>query len=140
MNACHSRTCDSWQTKLLSGGDSSLFKWRGDKSEIVILYWKYLKFLSLKLLGQFQQNLAQSILGYLWVDGIQLFTNKGPHPSSREDNSKIIKIYGEYLKNFYFRTTRPISTKIGIKHPWVGSDFSQLKNHALLQEEIIAYL
>ena len=54
-----------------------------------------------------------------WVDGIQIFTYKGPHPSSRGDNNKIIKIYGEYLKNFYFRTTGPVSTKLGIKHPWV---------------------
>ena len=44
---------------------------------------------------------------------------KGPHPSSRGDNSKIIKIYREYLKIFYFRTTGPDSTKLGIKHPWV---------------------
>ena len=54
-----------------------------------------------------------------WVDGIQIFTNKGPHPSSRGDNSKIIKIYGEYLKIFYFRTTGPVSMKLGIKLPWV---------------------
>ena len=54
-----------------------------------------------------------------WVDGIHIFTNKGPHPSSRGDNNKIIKIYGEYFKIFYFRSTGPISTKLGIKHPWI---------------------
>ena len=53
------------------------------------------------------------------VDGIQIFTNKGPHPTSRGDNMKIIKTYGEYSKIFYFRTTGPVSTKFGIKHPWV---------------------
>ena len=59
------------------------------KGEIKVkLFRKYFKILSLKLLGQFQQNPC--------VDGIQIFTNKRPHPSSEEDNSKIIKIYGEY--------------------------------------------
>ena len=54
-----------------------------------------------------------------WVDGIQICTNKGQHRSSRGDNSKIIKICGEYLKIFYFSITGPVSTKPGIKHPWV---------------------
>ena len=54
-----------------------------------------------------------------WVDGIQIFTNKGSHPISRGDDSKIIKMYGEYLKIFFSRTTRPVSTKLGIKHPWL---------------------
>ena len=54
-----------------------------------------------------------------WVDGIEIFTNKGPRPFLRGDNSKLINIYGEYFKNFYFRTTRPVSTNRGIKHPWV---------------------
>ena len=106
-----------------------------DKSEIVKLYWKYFKILSLKLLGGFQPN--------SWVDGIQIFTNKGPHPSSKGDDSKIIKIYGEYLKKFYFRTTGPVSSKLGIKHPWVKeiqNFFFQIKSHALLQVEIIANL
>ena len=47
------------------------------------------------------------------------FTNKSTHPSSRGDNSKIMKIYGEYLKKIFFRTSGPVSTKLGIKHPWV---------------------
>ena len=47
------------------------------------------------------------------------FTNNGLHSSSRADNSRIIKIYGGYLKIFYFRTTGPDLTKLGIKHPWV---------------------
>ena len=46
-----------------------------------------------------------------WVDGSQIFTNKNSHPS-RGDNSKIIKIYGEYLNMFYFRTTGPVSFDI----------------------------
>ena len=38
---------------------------RGDKSEMVKLYWKYSKILSSKLLGQLKTNLAQSILGQM---------------------------------------------------------------------------
>ena len=77
-----------------------------------------------------------------WVDGIQICTNKGQHPSSRGDNSKIIKIYGEYLKIFYFSITGPVSTKPGIKHPWVKEIqiFFKIKSHALLQGELIANL
>ena len=46
------------------------------------------------------------------------------------------------FKNFYFRTTGPVSTKLGIKHPWVGEIqiLFQIKSHALLQGEIIANL
>ena len=36
---------------------------RVDKSEKVKLFWKFLKVLTLKLLGKFQLNLAQSTLG-----------------------------------------------------------------------------
>ena len=77
-----------------------------------------------------------------WVDGIQIFTNKSPHPSSRGDNRKIIKIYGEYLIFFYSENTGPGSTKLGINHPWVEEIqiFFQIKTHALLQGEIIANL
>ena len=62
------------------------------------------------------------------------------HPSSRGDNSKVMKIYEEYFKNFYLRTKGPVSTKFGIKHPLVeGMEiFFQIKSHALLQGEIIA--
>ena len=70
-----------------------------------------------------------------WVDG----TNKGQHPSSRGDNSKIIKIYGEYLKIFYLSITGPVSTKPGKKHPWVKEIqifFLKIKSHALLQGEL----
>ena len=30
---------------------------------------------------------------YLWVNGIQLYSNEGPHPFSRGDNYKIAKIH-----------------------------------------------
>ena len=41
-----------------------------------------------------------------WVDGIQIFTNKGPHPSSRADNSKNNKNIGENFKQFLLRNYR----------------------------------
>ena len=71
-----------------------------------------------------------------WVDGFQIFTDKGPHPSSRGDNSKIIKIYGEYLnyRASFNQTWHKASLGRG------NSDFFQIKIHALLQWEIIANL
>ena len=74
-------------------------------------------------------------LRHTWMEGIQVRSNKGPHPSSRGDNIKMIKIYGKNIKIFYFRTKWPVSTKLGIKHPWVEEIqiFYQIKSHALLQ-------
>ena len=66
-----------------------------------------------------------------WIDRIQFFTSEGPHPSSRGDYSKIKVIYGEYLKNFHFRTTGPGSTKLGIKHPWVEEIQNFFKQRAM---------
>ena len=57
--------------------------------------------------------------------------------------AKIIKMYGEYLKIFFYRTTGPVSTKLIIKHPWVEEIqifFFKIKSHALLQGELIANL
>ena len=70
---------------------------RGIKSEIVKLYWKYLK-----ITGPISTKFGTK---HPWADRIETLTNKGPHPSSKGDNSKIIKISGEYLKIFYFSTT-----------------------------------
>ena len=56
---------------------------RKDKSEIVKLYWKNFKILSLKPIS------SKFGTKHPWIDGIQIFTNKGPHPSSRGDNSKV---------------------------------------------------
>ena len=50
--------------------------------------------------------------------GIQVCTNEGPCPFPREDNKEIAKIHWQTLKIF-LRTTGPISTKLGTKHPWV---------------------
>ena len=67
-------------------------------------------------LGHFQPNLAQSILGCM---GFQVCSNEGPCPFSRGDNYEIVKIHWRNLKIFFSRTTEPISTKLGTKHPWV---------------------
>ena len=67
---------------------------RGDKSEIVKIILKIFKNPLLKSTGPISTKFG---IKHPWVDGIQIFTNKGPHPSSSGDNSKIIKIYGEYF-------------------------------------------
>ena len=54
------------------------------------------------------------------MDGtIQVCSNEGPSPSPRGDNSQIVKLYWKYFKIFFSRTTGPISTKHGTKHPWM---------------------
>ena len=53
-----------------------------------------------------------------WVKGIQVCSNEGPRPFPRGDNYEIVKIHWRNLKIFS-RTTEPISTKLGTKHPWV---------------------
>ena len=114
----------------MSGGDSSCLNegphptHRGDKSKNVKLYWKYFKNPLFKTTGPISTKFGTK---NPWIDGIQIFTNKGPHPSSRGDNSKIIKIYGEYLKILYFRTT---GSKIRKKHPWVEEIQIFLKSYA----------
>jgi hypothetical protein len=51
-----------------------------------------------------------------WAKGIQNCTNEGQPPSPRGDNSERVKIYWKLLKIF-FRTSRPISIKLGTNHP-----------------------
>ena len=68
---------------------------RGDNSEIVNLYLKFLKIFFSITTGPIWTKLGTK---HSWVDGIQIFTNKDPHPCLKGDNSKIINIYGEYLK------------------------------------------
>ena len=67
-------------------------------------------------LGQFQPNLAQSILGWRGFKFVQI---KGPSLFQGEIITQIAKIYWSYLKIFFSRTTGPISNKLGTKHPWV---------------------
>ena len=51
--------------------------------------------------------------------GIQICSNEGPCTFPRADNYQIAKIHERTLKIFSLRTTGPISTKLGTKHPWV---------------------
>ena len=67
---------------------------------------------SLELLGQFQPNLAKSILG--WRGNM-----KGPVLLQGEINRKMRKCIDDFKKIFFSRTTRPISANLGTNHPWV---------------------
>ena len=50
---------------------------------------------------------------------IQVCSNEGSRPFPRGDNNRISKIHRRNLQIFFSRTTKPISTKLGTKHPWV---------------------
>ena len=71
-------------------------------------------------LSQFQPYLAQNILVWRGFKFVQIFP--------RVDNYKIMKTHWRHLKIFS-RTTKPISTELGTKHPWVKS--IQMKGPAL---------
>jgi hypothetical protein len=72
------------------------------------------------------------------MKGIQICSNKGPGPVLREDNHRNVKMWWDHLKIFS-RNTGPISTRLGIKHPWVkGIQVCSKKEITLLQGEIIA--
>ena len=72
-----------------------------------------------------------------WVQGIQVCTNEGPRPFPRGDYFEIVKTHWWKLKIFS-RTTEPISTKLGTKHPWVkGIQVYSNEGPALFQGEII---
>jgi hypothetical protein len=54
-----------------------------------------------------------------WGEGILNCSNEGDCPSPRGDNHKRVKIHWKFLKIFFSRTSRLISIKLGINHPWV---------------------
>ena len=56
---------------------------------------------------------------HLWVVGTHIRTNDGPHPFSRGENFKKVKILCQNLKIFFYKTTGPNSIKLGTKHPRV---------------------
>ena len=73
-----------------------------------------------------------------WEKGIQVCSNEGHRPFPRGDNYEIVKIHWWNLKIFFSRTTGPISTKLGIKHPRVkGIQVCSNEGPALFQGEII---
>ena len=71
---------------------------------------------SLEPLSPFQPNLAHSILGW-WANG-------EPRPFPREYNNEMDKI--KKIKKIFFRTTCPISTKLGYSSffKWRAQPFS----------------
>ena len=54
---------------------------------------------------------------YPWVKGIQVCSNEGPCPFPGEDNWGIERQNLQLLKIFLSRTTVPISTTHGTRHP-----------------------
>ena len=52
------------------------------------------------------------------MEEIQVCSNEGSHSSQRGDKSEIVN-YIENILTSLFKTTRPISTTFGTKHPWV---------------------
>ena len=68
---------------------------------------------SLEPLGQFQPNLAQSILGWRGC------SNGGPAIFLGEIITKKRKYIGEIKKKFFSSTAGPISTKLDTMHPWM---------------------
>ena len=54
-----------------------------------------------------------------WLKGISSLFKWRPRPFPRGDNYEIVKIHWRNLKIFFSRTTGPISTKLGTKHPCV---------------------
>ena len=117
------RTNQTWHKAFLGTRNSSLFEWRamlfsrGDtcNNEIAKIHWRFFKTFFYVPRGQFQPNLAQSILGWLGV----VCSNEGPRPFLRGYNNEIAKIHWRTSKIFFLRTTGPISTRFGTKHRWV---------------------
>ena len=56
---------------------------------------------------------------HFWMKGIQVCSDEGSCPFPRADNYGIAKIHWYNLKILFSRTSGPISTKLGTKHPWV---------------------
>ena len=65
--------------------------------------------------ANFNQTWHKASLG----EGNSSLFKEGPRPFPRGDNYEIVKIHWRNLKIFFSRTTEPISTKLGTKHPWV---------------------
>ena len=89
---------------------------RGDKKEIGKIHWQTLKIVFSRIIGPILTKLSTK---HSWVIGIQVCSYEGPRPFPRGDNKEIAKIHRRTLKIFFIRTTGPISTKLGTKHPWV---------------------
>ena len=111
----------TWHKASLGEGNSSLFKRRA----LPFSKGRYLrnikntltKFKNL-LLQNHWANFPHIVTMHPWVKGIQVCSNEGPRPFPRGDDYKLAKIHWRNLKIVISRTTEPISTKLGTKHPW----------------------
>ena len=103
---------------------------RGNNYKIAKIHWRNLIFFS-GIAGTISTKLSTM---HPWVKGIQEHSNEGPSPFPRVDNYEIAKIYRRYIKKISFsRTTDPISTKLGTKHPWVK------ESHVCSNEDLRAF-
>jgi hypothetical protein len=74
---------------------------------------------------------------YPWVKRIQVCSNKEPDLLQSRDNHKKVEMGWGHLIIFP-RITGPISTRLGINHPWERRfKFVEMKGIALLQREVI---
>ena len=89
---------------------------RGDNNEIAKIHWRNSKIFFSRTNEPISTKLGTK---HPWVKGIQVCSNEGPCSFSRGDNYKMVKIHWRNIKIFFSRTTWPISTKLGTKHPWV---------------------
>ena len=131
----------TWHKASLSNGDSSLFKWRTlpfsreDNYKIVKIHWRNLKLFFSRRTGPISTKLGTK---HPWMKGIQVCSNERPCPFLKGNNYEIAKIHWRNLKIFFSRTTKPISTKLGTKHPWVkGIQVCSNEGPAFFQGEMI---
>ena len=88
-------------------------------------------------LGQFQPNLAQSIIRWRESRVSQIY---GHTLFQREIITKLQKYLSQVYKNCFFRTIRPISTKLGTKHPWVKRiQVSTNKDLSIMKKEMMGF-
>jgi hypothetical protein len=85
----------------------------GDNRKRVKIYKKCLKIIFSRTTRPISSRLGTN---HPWEEGNQVCSNKGWCPSLRGNNSKRIKIHKKYLKFFFSRTIRPISTSLGTNH------------------------
>ena len=102
---------------------------RGDNCEMAKIHWQNLKNVFSKTTGPFSTKLGTK---NPWVKGFQVINIRGSAHSQRGDNYEIGKLNWQIWKIVFSKTTEPISTIIGTKHPWVkGFKFVQMKGSAL---------
>jgi hypothetical protein len=88
---------------------------RGDNHKNLNMGWGNLNIFSRTI------GLILNILGtnHPRIEKIQVSLKEGDSPSSRGDNSEIVKIHRQFLKIFFSRTSRPKSIKFGTNYPLV---------------------